>query len=294
MREPLNTGAHIMLSIRKASGSPPPPPPPSTWTPASLTTSLWLDAAEASTFTFEDTDLVTQWRDKSGNTRHADQSATASKPIRAASSQFGVTALNANAVVYFDGSNDHLTFASSLLNGSTTFTVVMVMTATGGQDNRGVFGPSGVFGQGIEMIYGSSGTAGIPQIRLSSQSYSAFTDGSNLPLWSNSNTATISVITFATNGMSAWTNGQTPRTSATGTGAGLSTVGTYALGLYYTTAQSIKMGMAEFIIMPTSATTDERQRLEGYLAHKWGLTSVLPNTGDPGGKHPYKDSAPTA
>jgi hypothetical protein len=33
-------------------------------------------------------------------------------------------------------------------------------------------------------------------------------------------------------------------------------------------------------------TTADRQRVEGYLAHKWGLTANLP------ADHPYKNAAP--
>ena len=33
--------------------------------------------------------------------------------------------------------------------------------------------------------------------------------------------------------------------------------------------------------------TDDRQRIEGYLAHKWGTTALLPAA------HPYKSAAPT-
>ena len=44
--------------------------------------------------------------------------------------------------------------------------------------------------------------------------------------------------------------------------------------------------MAEIIISSYSWDTSERQQVEGYLAHKWGLTSSLPND------HPYKSTAP--
>ena len=44
--------------------------------------------------------------------------------------------------------------------------------------------------------------------------------------------------------------------------------------------------MAEIIISNYSWDTSERQQVEGYLAHKWGLTSSLPND------HPYKSTAP--
>jgi hypothetical protein len=51
--------------------------------------------------------------------------------------------------------------------------------------------------------------------------------------------------------------------------------------------------MAEYFHVagvPGTGSTDisDVQKAEGYLAHKWGLTSGLPNS------HPYKTSAPTS
>jgi hypothetical protein len=44
---------------------------------------------------------------------------------------------------------------------------------------------------------------------------------------------------------------------------------------------------AEIVITNSNISTADRQKLEGYLAHKWGLTAGLPND------HPYKTAAPT-
>jgi len=44
--------------------------------------------------------------------------------------------------------------------------------------------------------------------------------------------------------------------------------------------------ISELIIVPSVATTQDRQLIEGYLAHKWGLTSNLPVD------HPYKSVVP--
>ena len=42
------------------------------WTPASLTgLQLWLDANDATTFTYSSGTVVSQWRDKSGGSHHA-------------------------------------------------------------------------------------------------------------------------------------------------------------------------------------------------------------------------------
>ena len=44
--------------------------------------------------------------------------------------------------------------------------------------------------------------------------------------------------------------------------------------------------MYEIIVLHSAPSTDTRQRIEGYLAHKWGLTANLPSD------HPYKNVGP--
>ncbi len=44
--------------------------------------------------------------------------------------------------------------------------------------------------------------------------------------------------------------------------------------------------ICEVIIYNSSLSSTDREKVEGYLAHKWGLTSSLPAS------HPYKSSAP--
>jgi len=50
--------------------------------------------------------------------------------------------------------------------------------------------------------------------------------------------------------------------------------------------ESDVVDIGEVIIINGTVSTNTRQRLEGYLAHKWGLTANL----DAG--HPYKSTAP--
>jgi hypothetical protein len=45
--------------------------------------------------------------------------------------------------------------------------------------------------------------------------------------------------------------------------------------------------LAEFVIVSGVVSPTTRQRIEGYLAHKWGLTANLP------ADHPYKTVGPT-
>ena len=66
--------------------------------------------------------------------------------------------------------------------------------------------------------------------------------------------------------------------------SGLSTMGTGSIRLndYQNNADS-DWGEAIFV---EDATQTNSEKIEGYLAHKWGLTSDLPSN------HPYKTTAP--
>ena len=46
--------------------------------------------------------------------------------------------------------------------------------------------------------------------------------------------------------------------------------------------------IAEFVVFPNTLTDANRDRVHGYLAHKWGQTAIIP------GGNPYKTTAPLA
>ena len=46
--------------------------------------------------------------------------------------------------------------------------------------------------------------------------------------------------------------------------------------------------IAEFVVFPNTLTDANRERVHGYLAHKWGQTAIIP------GGNPYKTTAPLA
>jgi len=71
------------------------------------------------------------------------------------------------------------------------------------------------------------------------------------------------------------------------TRSGTFTVNRFCIGgvLRSTFAAGFTGNIKEIIITSVNTDTD-REKIEGYLAHKWGLTSDLPSI------HPYKTTAP--
>jgi hypothetical protein len=63
---------------------------------------------------------------------------------------------------------------------------------------------------------------------------------------------------------------------------------TFTIGAFKRTFISdySQMAMYEIVLVSSVITITNRQKLEGYLAHKWGLTANLPSD------HPYKTVAP--
>jgi hypothetical protein len=94
------------------------------WTPAALGNSLaiWLDASDATTLTTSG-GLVSEWRDKSGNARHAVQTSPSSQPT-----------LNGSAISISDN-NRYMTGAMAAGSMPTSIQVTVVFTASGGGRN---------------------------------------------------------------------------------------------------------------------------------------------------------------
>lgn len=82
---------------------------------------LWLDADDASTFTYSSGVVISQWNDKSGNGYNATQATVSKQPTRATSP----------SRVVFDGSNDVINTSASF-NGNifTTFAVCRFSSTT--------------------------------------------------------------------------------------------------------------------------------------------------------------------
>jgi len=249
------------------------------WTPADIDTALWLDAADASTIT-ESGGTVSQWDDKSGNALHISQSTALQQPA------YTSNGLNGRNTITFDGSNDILFRDSGLSSLETVsiFTVMRYISASGEDIPMGV-GATGSTGA-VRSLYRTVGgaTQGFAgwSIDVASSAYSTDTGGTHhiFAAWNTSLSGTGHVFI----GKDGLSTAYTPSGGTlVPTVAGFS-VGSLRGGLvnnYYS-----NISVAEIIVLSTLPEINNRQRIEGYLAHKWGLAANLP------AGHPYKTAVP--
>jgi hypothetical protein len=205
---------------------------------------------------------ITQWNDKSGNGKNATANGTPT---------YSSTSLNGRPGITFAGSPQ--SFTGSLTNTSNTLTVFTVINYTT------LFTSS-------DMRIVSLGVSGQTDYSSTAYCIPITTYGTNPNrLATNRNQVTISDFGPITVGSLFLTstvyNGIDGRLFVNGTLAsyGAPTSSTqnfgysmYAIGSGITGIDFFRGVISEVIIYHTALTTSQRQQVEGYLAHKWGLT----------------------
>lgn len=255
----------------------------SPWSPANITTQLWLDASDSATITLV-SGAVSQWNDKSGNARNATQSASASRP----------TVLTANIngldVLSFDGSDDWME-TPVIFNAASDVSIFIVHFALNINSNgRAAMS----LWSGIDSRNGYFHT--LARTDITNQFRSTFVENeqvSQITSITAPSAFTINNWRIAGHGRSALNHffsydGVNQQVSAP---SQCNFVNAKAIIGNYFSFSPVFYGwqgyIAEVIITSSYVSTDIRQRMEGYLAHKWGLTANLPSD------HPYKTSPPT-
>lgn len=253
------------------------------WEPTCLESSLamWLDAMEASTITIATG--VSTWNDKSANPKPVTQATAARRPA------YSLTALGAGLPgVTFDGvqnttNGDTLTRASFIYaqGGASVFTV---LKAAAPNAVRFVFGEgnatatrdySPIANTATNYLSGQITTGGVPELNL---------PVGTLPLFDNS--IRLAMINDSGSSYIPYSNGVAQ--AATAYTRGTLTMTQFRLGARYKNADVGWMAgtIGEFIVTNGVLSTLNRERLEGYAAHKWGVSANLP------GAHPYLTTPP--
>ena len=211
---------------------------------------LWLDANDSSSIT-QSSGAVSQWADKSGNGNHATQSTSTKQP-----------SLVANKVV-FDGTDDHI--ISEGLNVTQPYSFFIV-----GKTNNN--------SSGRDYLFDGVGSTS------SHRSLIALDNGGKIQMWAGSwantnvNTPTSDFVlsaVFNTSNSTFALNG----TSVTGLNVGsYNLTNGITIGANHLTNTDFFDGnIAEFIILAETSSAETQIKIEGYLAHKWGLLGNMPS-----------------
>ena len=254
------------------------------WTPTEITTALWLDAADSSTVTLVSSS-VSGWADKSGNGINVSQGTASARPTLVSAGQNGLD------VFSFDG-GDALTSSATTnlirnIAGAMVFVVrLYAASATVPRRSLTVIGNSSSVSRLVIEAGRTSGRNNVGGRRQDADGYQTATGGSAMSTAWQIQCGVFeyssAVLTQYINGVSDGVNGtfqtagMTSDTNSVGLGIGATGSGT---GEYFS-------GRLAEIVIVESVDIATRQKIEGYAAHKWGLTAGLPSG------HPYKDSPP--
>jgi hypothetical protein len=219
-----------------------------------------LDANDNSSIV-HDSNLVSEWKDKSSNGNNATQTVSANKPST------GTSEINGLNSIKFDGNSDFLNVAS--FSGTPSIYLLIKIN-----DRYGV---KRILSQGnFENANGEGFFLRVKDNYIELNMYPA-----SLTSPINSNTAYIISLDLSTK---IWVNGtlvaSTDQKQLTSTEA--FNISSFGNG----TGEFYDGNVGEIILIDSLSTSDDRHILEGYLAHKWGIVSELPSD------HPYKHSAP--
>jgi hypothetical protein len=258
----------ISLAITRLGGAPALPALPA-WTPASTTTALWLDAADATKVTVV-SGRVSSWVDKSGNARNATQATVALRPL------YNTTALNSKPSVVFDSTDDFLTYNGAFL-ANTDYTVLAVVYRNDPETNAWFMGGQ-TAGVNANLQLGWDG----PNDKFRFSQYTNDVDTLGITYTSGQGLIAVARQAAAT-GKSTFFNGTAGTASAHA--VPLTAYTGSAIGRWFT--NYFGGGVSEVVITTTALSVPDRQKLEGYLAWKWALEANLPVG------HPYKISPPT-
>lgn len=239
-------------------------PPTRRWTPTEITTSAWYDAASPSTITHV-AGAVSQWSDKSGNGKHATQANGALKPLT------GSQSINGLNTIYFN-----FDWMDTNLTQLTTVSIYYLFHAN--------IKSHPANNTPIHAI--NNGSGGIPSdggCYVTLQNYGSPSTSNHSVFYTIPSAAT----RYLNGVLNAVDHGFNPG-FASHQGTGLSTLGlTYKLGCVGIAGNSdANLDLGEVIICPSVHDVATRQRIEGYLAWKWGLVANLPVS------HPYKTQPP--
>jgi len=236
-------------------------------------TTLWLDAADSSTIQFGTGSAVYQWSDKSGNNNHVWQPTAINQPtygLDTTYQKYGIQFTNGGNTVlipqilssYPVNSKNYSIFIAFRSTNPVTSTQNIMYTNTGSYTESIYLNYFYTYIFGFNNCYSSINT-NINETTTTSTYYFIVTIGIlYLPLAAiYSSIAGSSLFSFVNGTL----NASSVRT------APVNHYANYNIGAQSASAGEMSGTIFEIIILNCAASTALQQKIEGYLANKWGL-----------------------
>jgi hypothetical protein len=234
---------------------------------------MWYDAADATTIT-QSGGTISQWDDKSGNGYDATQVVSAEQPSTGST-------LNGLDTIYFDGTGKNFDIPNVTLTSD--FSIYIVAQKTGREDQ---YNGALVISDGAStnfanwaLLWGTSANNKITYYDSGDRFSTTEINQNQYYISSALRDTGATQIDYWLNGTD---DGQNVALAPNGAGTTFSDsfIGVDQYGANFAG------NIAEIIVIASYQSTTNRQKIEGYLAWKWGLEGDLPVG------HPYKNSAP--
>jgi hypothetical protein len=256
------------------------------FSPLSLNPQYWYDATRIESFVLSGSNITT-WADVGGNGRTATSGgSTAARPT------INTDTLNGYRVASLDnrsGGSKYFDPVSLNING-TTLTLFSVHKNTPAASGGTIYGrpwslsPAATEDfsdqSGCNLTYGFAGTAANPGVTFSRQNVNIC----STPTFTAGTWHVIAAVRNGTN-CAIWLDGGNKATGTTGATAFNAT--RIRIG---NNQQRVDCGMygaiAETMLFTQALSDTDVDKINGYLAWKWGLQANLPTA------HPYKNSSP--
>ena len=266
---------------------------PKLWRPDELGVdlALWFDAEDTNSITLNGSN-VSQWRDKSGNARHASQATAANQPTYLAAGfngkptlqtdgndvlELGVTSLGRNV----DGITAAIVGVHPVVSGFLSNANELYISTPNINDTRFAFTPNPSVSTGDR--YAVAGR------RLDADSYQTTSTSTDSVANSGNQWIRVGQLAYSSGVANHWTDGTQDQTNGPFQTAGFTSDTASLRTSIFGGVNNLPAGsqLCEIVLTHSTMTTADRQKLEGYLAWKWDLVANLPVS------HPYKTTPPT-
>jgi len=247
------------------------------FTPELVVSQLWLDAADGGSVVL-DAGVVSQVNDKSGNERHYLQATAGARPSLVSHAS-GNNVLEFSAAEYLYG-NDQAKDITRAYSELSIFTFV-VSTSTNYADIFTVTFPESESYPRFDLDTGSTASNTI-RLNVCSNDLSGSLSSTTV-----AERPSNSIIGVTWDTVARTVNlGKNGTYTTTGSMSASGTIPDAAALSTKLSSATTELTIGEIVVLSYIPETDERQMLEGYLAHKWGVNSSLPVD------HPYYTDAP--